>query len=319
MKDNQLLRDQVDNALRANDLNYAYIYNIDSIQKNISEAQTILDSQPAFIDFDVFPDIVTAGFLAANRIIHFLCSNAYQVDALVSLGVSPNRICRILKPSEQNSEILDSSASIAYGDWDGKTVAILTFNYKTIGQVTVSEFHAIVAKSRCPLVIVRIKPSQDANISDLMQLYGYIHNFASVGESSIMVDITSFAFHDSVSLVFRVLYTKINHGHAYAVCSAGTNMLHASGEGLNPRKHKFSILPLVEKESASIEQWTFTGPLCTPSDVMAIKYPIGRPQPNEYFFIPCDRYEIFYSPHRFISHSRPAEFYHMGLELRLVR
>lgn len=320
MQISSTLREALNTHIQNTELEYAYIYNIDLILEKIEKVSDKVGSLGLFLDFDVFPDQFTSTILESEDFVRFICSNKFQSSSLRSVPISTSRIYELLRPSEQNKIETYLGATISQGligDSTFSTVSIELKQLMTMSRINLLEISKIAGVEE---IILKIKTTNGSiTLEEIGSVVGFIRDLEIDRDIKIGMDVTSYVFQNAATMLFRVLYTKKNHDHNYAVCSAGTNVLHVAGHGLNPRKHKFKIFPLIDKEYMPTEQWTFTGPLCTPSDVIAIKYPINRPSEGDYYYVSCDRFELYYSPYSFISHAKPKELYYYQEELRSNR
>ncbi|MBE7056367.1 MAG: diaminopimelate decarboxylase [Ruminococcaceae bacterium] len=130
----------------------------------------------------------------------------------------------------------------------------------------------------------------------------YLKNMRCVFESG------RFLIADAGVFVTKILYKKISHGKIFLVCDGGSNF-HANSAFLGRRvRYNFPITVITKETIEATELVTITGPLCTPTDVIA--QDILLPQCNSGDYIVVEKsgaYGLTNSPVLFISHPKPVE------------
>jgi diaminopimelate decarboxylase len=116
----------------------------------------------------------------------------------------------------------------------------------------------------------------------------------------------------------RVRYTKICKGKKFAVCDGGSNCHSAAAQAAIFRRN-FPIA-LVGAEAGDKGCWNLSGPLCTPTDILAQDLQIQHLKPGDLIRIErSGAYGPTASPVNFLSFGMPAEVMVDGAEIRLIR
>ncbi|GGV42773.1 alanine racemase [Streptomyces spectabilis] len=112
----------------------------------------------------------------------------------------------------------------------------------------------------------------------------------------------------SGTYVVRVLDVKESMGEAFAVTDGGTNHhMAAVGVGSFVRRN-FPLRSLDRQGEPAAGQYTVTGPLCTPTDVLGRKVALPAVRPGDLLGVGrSGAYGPSASPGRFLSHGYPAE------------
>ncbi|GGZ46597.1 diaminopimelate decarboxylase [Streptomyces inusitatus] len=120
--------------------------------------------------------------------------------------------------------------------------------------------------------------------------------------------------------VTRALYVKESMGETFVVADGGTNhIMPAVGIG-GFVKRNFPIRSLSRYDAEPTHAYTVTGPLCTPSDVIAKRVALPAVEPGDLIGVErAGAYGPSASPGHFLSHGFPAEvLVHRGVP-HLVR
>jgi diaminopimelate decarboxylase len=120
--------------------------------------------------------------------------------------------------------------------------------------------------------------------------------------------------------VVRARYVKQSRGEWFVVADGGTNH-HMAAVGIGSFvKRNFPIRSLSRPDAAPDREYTVTGPLCTPNDVVGKQVPLPEIRPGD--LIGVDRsgaYGPTASPVQFLSHGYPAEVLVLDGTAHLVR
>lgn len=120
--------------------------------------------------------------------------------------------------------------------------------------------------------------------------------------------------------VARVRYVKDSYGERFAVADGGTNH-HMAAVGIGSFvKRNFPLRILDRVAEPATEDWTVTGPLCTPNDTLGKK--VALPPVREGDLVGVLRsgaYGPSASPVLFLGHGHPAEVLVLAGRPHLVR
>ena len=136
--------------------------------------------------------------------------------------------------------------------------------------------------------------------------------------SRVMVELGRYLVAEAGVFVTSVLYAKTTRGKRFAVCDGGANCHAAAGQAASFRRG-FPVAP-VRPRPGPARPWQVTGPLCTPTDVVAQDAPMPDPRPGDLLRI--DRsgaYGPTASPTAFLSFGAPAEAMLDGPFLTVIR
>lgn len=108
--------------------------------------------------------------------------------------------------------------------------------------------------------------------------------------------------------VTRALYVKESMGEQFVVADGGTNH-HMAAVGVGSFvKRNFPIRSLSRYHEVPIAEYTITGPLCTPNDVIGKRVALPRVEPGDLLGVErSGAYGPTASPVHFLSHGFPAE------------
>lgn len=108
--------------------------------------------------------------------------------------------------------------------------------------------------------------------------------------------------------VVRALYVKESMGESFIVADGGTNH-HMAAVGVGSFvKRNFPIRHLNRRNGPLSHQYSLTGPLCTPNDVLAKKVSLPEVRPGDLLGVErSGAYGPSASPGLFLSHGFPAE------------
>jgi diaminopimelate decarboxylase len=126
---------------------------------------------------------------------------------------------------------------------------------------------------------------------------------------------------DAGLYVTRAVSVKDSLGETFVVCDGGTNHhMHAVGIGrLVKRNFPVRLLSPYEHD-APRHQYTVTGPLCTPNDLLAKKISLPRVRPGDLIGIErSGAYGPTASPVHFLGFGAPAEVMVLNGRPQLVR
>ncbi|UYQ63028.1 type III PLP-dependent enzyme [Streptomyces peucetius] len=118
----------------------------------------------------------------------------------------------------------------------------------------------------------------------------------------------------------RARYVKQSMGEWFVVADGGTNH-HMAAVGIGSFvKRNFPVRHLNRPDDAAARNYSLTGPLCTPNDVVAKKVPLPQVRPGDLLGVErSGAYGPSASPGLFLSHGFPAEVMVHGGEAHLVR
>ncbi|WP_391349664.1 acyl-CoA dehydrogenase family protein [Azospirillum sp. A23] len=140
----------------------------------------------------------------------------------------------------------------------------------------------------------------------------------------IVMELGRYAVAEAGRFITRIRQVKTNKGERFAVCDGGSNVNGAAaGTGsLLRRNFPLALLPADGggDGDGAVADWTVTGPLCTPMDVLAKSVPLADPQPGDLICLPqAGAYGPTASPVHFIGFGAPAEVMVDGDRIQLVR
>ncbi|BCJ61919.1 type III PLP-dependent enzyme [Micromonospora endophytica] len=120
--------------------------------------------------------------------------------------------------------------------------------------------------------------------------------------------------------VVRARYVKASRGEWFVVADGGTNH-HMAAVGIGSFvKRNFPIRSLSRPAEPAARDYTVTGPLCTPNDVIGKKVPLPEVRPGDLIGVErSGAYGPSASPVLFLSHGHPAEVLVLDGEAHLVR
>jgi diaminopimelate decarboxylase len=120
--------------------------------------------------------------------------------------------------------------------------------------------------------------------------------------------------------VTRALYVKESMGEQFVVADGGTNH-HMAAVGIGSFvKRNFPIRSLSRYQEAAAGDYTVTGPLCTPNDVIGKRVALPRVEPGDLLGVEhSGAYGLTASPGNFLSHGFPAEVLVVDGIARVIR
>lgn len=126
-------------------------------------------------------------------------------------------------------------------------------------------------------------------------------------QTRIVVELGRFLTAGSGALLVSIVDMKISRGKTFAIADGGTNV-HMAANGLGSFAMKtFPIMSFADP-SLDVEEYTVTGPLCTPNDLLAKNIRLGRLKVGDQVVVLMSgAYGASASPTGFLSHGQPAE------------
>lgn len=107
--------------------------------------------------------------------------------------------------------------------------------------------------------------------------------------------------------VTQVRYVKTSVGQSFAIADGGTNH-HMAAVGIGSFVKRNFPVALLDGEGGETGEWTVTGPLCTPNDVLVKAAVLPRLRPGDLLGVGMSgAYGASASPGMFLSHGYPAE------------
>ena len=107
--------------------------------------------------------------------------------------------------------------------------------------------------------------------------------------------------------VTQVRYAKTSVGQSFAIADGGTNH-HMAAVGIGSFVKRNFPIALLDGEGGEPGEWTVTGPLCTPNDVLVKAAVLPRLRPGDLLGVGMSgAYGASASPGMFLSHGYPAE------------
>lgn len=141
-------------------------------------------------------------------------------------------------------------------------------------------------------------------------------------QTKICIELGRYMVASAGRLVISVRQTKTMKGENFAICDGGSNINSAaSGNAVLMRKN-FPIILLRKHpgSDAALGNWTLTGPLCTPMDIIGKDVPLPSPSADDLICIhQSGAYGATASPVNFLGFGQPAEVMMDGDRLMLVR
>ncbi|MGD9918241.1 MAG: acyl-CoA dehydrogenase family protein [Paenirhodobacter sp.] len=142
-------------------------------------------------------------------------------------------------------------------------------------------------------------------------------------QTRVTIELGRYLSGPSGRFVTAVRQVKTCKGENFAVCDGGSNVhAAAAGNGSFLRKNfPIRLIGAGAAEPVAAEEWTLTGPLCTPQDVIGKSVLLPRaPQPGDLIAIAqSGAYGPSASPTGFLGFGAPAEVLVDGEALLLVR
>ncbi len=140
-------------------------------------------------------------------------------------------------------------------------------------------------------------------------------------ETKICIELGRYMVATAGRFVTGVRQTKVTKGENFAICDGGSNVHSAAaGQGSLLRKNfPVSLIKRKDREP-SRGQWTITGPLCTPMDILGKDVLLDRPEAGDLICIhQSGAYGATASPVNFLGFGQPAEVMVDGEAITLVR
>lgn len=155
-------------------------------------------------------------------------------------------------------------------------------------------------------------------------LYSYWRAFQEkhgLKDSRVIVELGRYLVGEAGLYIAQVVDIKTSRGRVYVVLDGGLNHhLPASGNFGQVIRKNYKLMNLIERPSASIEEVTVVGPICTTLDVLADRMTMVKPELGNYVAIAnSGAYGYSVSPLLFLSHPTPAEILLKGAEVHVIR
>ncbi|UTS80364.1 acyl-CoA dehydrogenase family protein [Phaeobacter piscinae] len=155
-------------------------------------------------------------------------------------------------------------------------------------------------------------------VTPLVQAFCAAHE-----QTRVVIELGRYLSGPSGQFVTRVQHIKNSKGENFAVCDGGSNV-HAAAAGQGFLRKNFPIRLLhagqIVGAHDSSSNWTLTGPLCTPQDVIGKSVAMASPQVGDLISIgQSGAYGPSASPVNFLGFGAPAEIMIDGDALTLVR
>ncbi len=125
--------------------------------------------------------------------------------------------------------------------------------------------------------------------------------------TQIIVELGRYLTAGAGVLLVSVVDIKESRGKVFAVADGGTNV-HMAANGLGSFAMKTFPIVAYSEPGGAINEYTVTGPLCTPNDVLAKNIRLGRLSVGDQAAVLMSgAYGASASPTGFLSHGQPAE------------
>jgi diaminopimelate decarboxylase len=137
----------------------------------------------------------------------------------------------------------------------------------------------------------------------------------------VCIELGRYIVAEAGQFVTTIRQTKTTKGENFAVCDGGSNV-HSAAAGQGSLLRKNFPMTLVKRNGSSFEEdsWTFTGPLCTPMDIIGKDVPTARPEVGDLLRVHrSGAYGATASPINFLGFGHPAEVMVDGNVATLVR
>ncbi|MER9408704.1 acyl-CoA dehydrogenase family protein [Mesorhizobium sp. M0589] len=141
-------------------------------------------------------------------------------------------------------------------------------------------------------------------------------------QTRICIELGRYMVASAGRFVVSVRQQKTMKGENFAICDGGSNINSAaSGNGVLMRKNfPMTLLRKHPESDAAKGNWTLTGPLCTPMDIIGKDVPMMSPSAGDLVCIhQSGAYGATASPVNFLGFGQPAEVMIDGDRLTLVR
>ncbi|PLP59153.1 diaminopimelate decarboxylase [Mesorhizobium loti] len=141
-------------------------------------------------------------------------------------------------------------------------------------------------------------------------------------QSKICIELGRYIVANAGRFVVTVRQKKTVKGENFAICDGGSNLnAAASGNSVLMRKNfPITLVPNRPAGDAACENWTLTGPLCTPMDIIGKDVSMTSPSVGDLVCIhQSGAYGATASPVNFLGFGQPAEVMIDGDRLTLVR
>lgn len=138
--------------------------------------------------------------------------------------------------------------------------------------------------------------------------------------SRIITELGRYLVGGAGTYVIRARYVKASRGEWFVVADGGTNH-HMAAVGIGSFvKRNFPIRSLSRPTDPPARDYTVTGPLCTPNDVVGKKVPLPEVRPGDLIGVErSGAYGPSASPVHFLSHGHPSEVLVLDGVAHLVR
>lgn len=149
-------------------------------------------------------------------------------------------------------------------------------------------------------------------------LTSLVDEFRSSRQTKVLIELGRYMVANAGTFVTRVRYVKRSKGRRFAICDGGTNCHLAAGQAAAFRKN-FPVSAVAPRTGAD-EPWTVSGPLCTPTDVIAQDVAMPALRPGDLIRIErSGAYGPTASPVNFLSFCAPVEVMIDGEATTVIR
>lgn len=130
---------------------------------------------------------------------------------------------------------------------------------------------------------------------------------AAAGRTRLTVEMGRFFASACGTYLTRVMDTKVNRGHAYAIVDGGIHHVNYLGGNMGMRTPRISLLPCAQTDAPCAPQdWTLCGSLCTTADVLVRRIAFDRLVPGDVLaFRNIGAYAVTEGPNLFLSRDMP--------------
>ncbi|SCW88836.1 diaminopimelate decarboxylase [Rhizobium mongolense subsp. loessense] len=144
---------------------------------------------------------------------------------------------------------------------------------------------------------------------------------AEYPRTKVCIELGRYMVASAGRFVAGIRQTKVTKGENFAICDGGSNVHSAAaGQGSLLRKNFPISLVKGNDRAPAAGQWTITGPLCTPMDILGKDVLLDRPEAGDLICIhQSGAYGATASPVNFLGFGQPAEVMVDGETITLVR
>ncbi len=137
-------------------------------------------------------------------------------------------------------------------------------------------------------------------------------------QTRIVIELGRYMVARAGSFLARVRYTKVSKGKRFAILDGGSNCHSAAGQAASFRRN-FPI-SLVGGKTGKEDRWSLSGPLCTPTDVIAHDLLIQNLEAGDLICVNrSGAYGPTASPVNFLSFGAPVEVMVDGMQIIVIR